>query len=62
MTDYIHLDYLHDNVFDVEMRLIVYGGCHPDCQHMQYCVRCGLLCKAAYDKLTSRTTKRMPVE
>ena len=46
-----YLDYPNDNDLDVEMRLIVDGGCHPDCQHMPYCVRYGLLCKAAYDKL-----------
>ena len=34
-----------------EMRLIVDGGCHPDCQHMSHCVRCGPSCKAVYDKL-----------
>jgi len=46
-----YLDCPYDNVLDAEMRLIVDAGCHPDCQHMSYCVRCGLLCKVAYDKL-----------
>ena len=45
-----YLDYPYD-VLDAEMCLIMYGGCHPDCQHMPYCIRCGLLCKAAYNKL-----------
>lgn len=40
-----------DDVLDAEMRLIVDGGCHPDCQHMSHCVRCGPICKAVYDKL-----------
>jgi hypothetical protein len=52
-----YLDCPQDDVLDAEMRLIMYGGCHPDCQHMSYCIRCGLMCKAVYDKLTSRTTK-----
>ena len=46
-----YLDYPNDNFLDAEMRLIVEGGCHPDCQHMPYCIRCGLLCKDAFDKL-----------
>ena len=39
-----------DDTLDAETCLI-YGGCHPDCQHMQHCVRCGPSCKAVYDKL-----------
>ncbi len=53
-----YLDCLQDDVFDTEMRLIVDGGCHPDCQHMAYCIRCGLLCKATYDKLKSSRRAR----
>jgi len=40
-----------DDTISAEMRLIVDGGCHPDCQHMSHCVRCGPICKAVYDKL-----------
>ena len=40
-----------DDVLDAEMRLIVDAGCHPDCQHMQHCIRCGPCCKAVHDKL-----------
>jgi hypothetical protein len=52
------LDCLQGDVFDTEMRLIVDAGCHPDCQHMPYCIRCGLMCKAAYDKLKSSRRAR----
>jgi hypothetical protein len=40
-----------DDTISAEMRLIVDGGCHPDCQHMSHCVRCGPICKVVYDKL-----------
>lgn len=46
-----------DDVLDAEMRLIVDGGCHPDCQHMSHCVRCGPICKAVYDKLMVENCK-----
>lgn len=42
---------LADDALDAEMCLIVDGGCHPDCQHMQHCIRCGPCCKAVRDKL-----------
>jgi hypothetical protein len=58
MTDYIHLDYPYDDVLDVEIRLMVNGGCHPDCQHLYDCARCGLLCKAVYEKLKSSRRAR----
>ena len=46
-----------DDVLDAEMRLIVDGGCHPDCQHMSHCVRCGPICKAVHDKLMVENCK-----
>ena len=46
-----------DDVLDAEMRLIVDAGCHPDCQHMQHCIRCGPCCKAVHDKLMVENCK-----
>ena len=47
-----------DDTLDAEMCLIVDAGCHPDCQHMQHCIRCGPICKAAYDRLKSSRRAR----
>ena len=42
---------------NAEMCLIVDGGCHPDCQHMQHCIRYGPCCKAVRDKLMVENRK-----
>ena len=48
---------LADDALDAEMCLIVDGGCHPDCQHMQHCIRYGPCCKAVRDKLMVENRK-----
>ena len=47
-----------DDTLDAEMCLID-GGCHPDCQHMQHCIRCGPCCKAVRDKLMVEDTGKV---
>ena len=69
---FIPVDEAHDNLckrcllreylalrarLDAEMRLIVDAGCHPDCQHMQHCIRCGPICKTVRDKLMVENRK-----
>ena len=56
-TDVVDHNCPRDDVLDAEMRLIVDAGCHPDCQHMQHCIRCGPCCKAVHDKLMIENRK-----